>query len=664
MLRSIRLTLLRRCAATTLLLLTTVAVAADPAPVAADLGGLQTIQVRSADDQGAARILSRAIRLHYGVALKVVMGEETPDAGLFVGRAAAVATGLIDAEALAAVSQDGFVIRRQGNRVALAGYAPQGTTYAVYAFLRRLGIRTYPGVGSRPFVVFAPPATVGGDFSISSRPFYNHRDIRGYLGRGAFGATVREQSLGDPGKIAEPEWFKERGWLGWDHTAAYLVPMAKYYAEHPEYFAMKGGKRIPEKTDNNRVTLCLSNPEVHRISAERALEWVGRQSERQFFVISDGDSRACNCEPCRKLLPAPGDHTDRQMGWINSVATAVDAKFPGKTILGLAYQQTAAAPTKVLPAANVTVMYCPWYWLSRYSSATTWAHPGNTEAMREFMAWAIRCPGQVGVYDYPVTHTAGGAQRLKFFAKHGVRVYYSNGGRGNRYQWVNSQLLWDPFLDAKALSDEFVAAYYGPAAATMKAYYALLDRSELRYSRAIWRYPEFAPVAMKLIRQAAEQASSADPAAKSRIRESASITMGGLLRQTHPSKGWSNIRSSIDGFRDDLAAYLALHRALLDDLEGPRQKHNMRTYAKRFEQVMKGLGSPMAARDESLDQQPADPVEYGKAVAAALVAKLEHPAAAPAPAEPLPDDIRSFTDADGWQASGDDGQARLEATLA
>ena len=85
-----------------------------------------------------------------------------------------------------------------------------------------------------------------------------------------------------------------------------------------------------------------------------------------------------------------------------------------------------------------------------------------------------RCePDQMGLYDYPGSWVYGQAARLKFLAKNDARVFYSCGGRGDLFQWVNANLLWDPLLNTEDLVAEFIDAYYGPAAEPMRRYQQL-----------------------------------------------------------------------------------------------------------------------------------------------------------------------------------------------
>ena len=79
------------------------------------------------------------------------------------------------------------------------------------------------------------------------------RDLLGWLDKGRWGASSREYGgLGEFRFVSDHEWFKDKGWLGGDHTAPYLVPRDLYYRDHPEYFAVRNGKRIATRSGDGK----------------------------------------------------------------------------------------------------------------------------------------------------------------------------------------------------------------------------------------------------------------------------------------------------------------------------------------------------------------------------------------------------------------------------
>jgi len=568
-----------------------------------------------AEPLAAERSMAGVLQTHllglYDVELTITSGPpEKNQPAILIGRRMAVAAGAITEEELESVKYDGYVIKCSTDCIALAGYAPQGTIYATYALLKQLGLRLYPWRNAGAVVVRQPleDGKVA-PFTIASKPFFLRRDLLGHLDQGRWGTSLREYSLGEFRFVHEHEYFKGKGWLGGDHTAPYLVPMGKYYDSHPEYFAMKGGERIPKDTQNARVALCLSNPDVHRIAADRAIEWMGIQHERRFFHVTDGDTSECQCPQCLAIDPKPRSCTDRYLKWVNSVARAVGKKYPDNVVLALAYAGSTQPPANVKPESNVSVMYCPWYWDSRTTSAVSWASPLNITAMKEYMAWTMMFPDQMSLYDYPGAWVYGQADRLKFLAKNNARVFYSCGGRGDLFQWVNANLLWDPLLNTEELVTEFVDAYYGPASEPMRRYQQLrLEAIEknLKHTRFPFRDAEFLRETRELSQRAIDLASEADAPTRARILAGALESIRLVLQNTHPEKSDPELRSTAAQYIQDVDRYIGLSKRLHEVYEELGNRYVVRTHKGDFQKAIEALGVDLqldenaAAADENI----------------------------------------------------------------
>ncbi|MBT3375255.1 MAG: DUF4838 domain-containing protein [Lentisphaerae bacterium] len=263
----------------------------------------------------------------------------------------AVSAGLISREELAPLERDGYVVRVTSDRGAVCGWRDLGTTYGVYALIRQLGITFYaPGCEAVPETeALTIPAC-----DLRKKPLLEFRKMTQNLKLG----HTPSDDLGNPRDIGE------KG--GLVHAAAYLVPFDRFHEEHPEYFALqKDGKRLHRHPKATRfdVHLCLSNPDVQRVSAERLLVLMDKQPDRTFFGVSQGDGHAwCRCEECQALDTVPGKvMTDRLITYVNAIARFVAVKHPEKQILTLAYTKaTSPPPIRVKPEPNVMVQFCPY----------------------------------------------------------------------------------------------------------------------------------------------------------------------------------------------------------------------------------------------------------------------------------------------------------------
>lgn len=467
-------------------------------------------------EQKAANELNRYFKRMYGFPLRVesrdTISEKTRNV-ILLGKTAALMSGLITEAELKKVQWDGYVIKAEAenNRIALAGPRDRATLFGVAGFLEHLGARFY-GVTE---VVPAPSLkrkTIE-EFVLFDKPAFELRRISV-----PWQLKSSCDDLGDPCQAANPELFtKETGSDLWiDHTAGYLVPKLLYYDTHPEYYAMlKNGKRISKnKFSDKRTPLCLSNPDVAKISIERMIAWIKKQPEKRFFFISYGDTNVwCNCAECKKLDTTKGQFADLKLYWVNKIAREVGKIYPDKVFLTFAYLKTQKPPKHLKPEPNVIVLYTPWWGTSTMCRN----HPyyschRSIPAALEMEEWLKTTPNNLGVYDYSIggqLKMHGYEKKLKFWAKRGYRAFFELGNPKkfrSLENYVKAKLAWDATLDPEALEAEFCNAYYGPAGKHVTAFVKLLylekggDRGD--HGR---KSPDFISKALKLLEQA-EQA--------------------------------------------------------------------------------------------------------------------------------------------------------------
>ncbi|UCG76229.1 MAG: DUF4838 domain-containing protein, partial [Gemmatimonadota bacterium] len=282
---------------------------------------------------------------------RVELTEDGVGEGIIAVGALARRAGIIAQQELDAIARDGYVVRVANGRAGICGWRDVGTVYGAYALLRELGVRFY---APQCEVVPARPDLVIPECELSAAPHYEWRGMTDNMKLG----QTPDDDVGDPGEIGEPG--------SWVHSADFLVPFDTYSEEHPEYFALgKDGERLRRDPSRHRfdVHLCLSNPDVQRLSAERMLYLIEKQPDRTFFGVSQGDGFGwCECEACRALDAVPGvEMTDRLLEYVNFIARAVAERYPDKRILTLAYTfATSPPPQRVKPEPNVMVQFCPY----------------------------------------------------------------------------------------------------------------------------------------------------------------------------------------------------------------------------------------------------------------------------------------------------------------
>ena len=405
---------------------------------------------------------------------------------ILMGKEVSLTAGTVTQAELDRQGYGGFVLRADSGSITIAGQSRHGVGCGTYRFLEEQGCRffayackTIPKKTDRVIPVC----------DLADKPFFEGPRFRGWYWNYAQSSLER----GAPAHAETKEEFErlfEKGlsW-GWtEHTAGYLVPKKIHHDEHPEYYALRGdGKRMPKDTGDFRVIICTTHPDVLRISAERTLRWIGLQSDRKFFNISQGDDHTwCRCQRCLALDYEEGNHSDRMLYWVNHIAREVAKKYPDKTLVTYAYGPTQRAPVKVKPVKNVVIAYCAWPNKgSCPCGIRDFDAPENVVARTQILDWLKVAPGQVGLYDYNAGSRLtlnGMAWKVKWCAAHGMCGFHYCGGNKmfeSMFRYVHGHLNWNPLLEVNRLKNDFITAFYGQAAPCVRELFDLIyDRLE------------------------------------------------------------------------------------------------------------------------------------------------------------------------------------------
>src|SRR6185437_984336 len=132
-------------AAAVFLLLGIPSLSASPIELAGNRGPatIEVVAQAPEAEKFAARELSRYLSLMTGEPFAVEAGSHASfrKTEILVGRKLAEEEGITFSDDR--YGADGFVLRRSGNHILIAGIRPRGTLYAVYAFLEKLGCRWF-----------------------------------------------------------------------------------------------------------------------------------------------------------------------------------------------------------------------------------------------------------------------------------------------------------------------------------------------------------------------------------------------------------------------------------------------------------------------------------------------------------------------------------------
>jgi hypothetical protein len=251
----------------------------------------------------------------------------------------------------------------------------------------------------------------------------------------------------------------------WVHSMFTLVPPDNYFSTHPEYYALRNGKRTKTQLD-------LTNPDVLNIAKQSLASIIQKNPGATIFSVSQMDNNNyCECDNCKRKVAETGGQSGVIIDFVNKLAAA----FPDKIISTLAYNYSRAAPTNITPAKNVNIMFCA----TGVNRAIPFrADKSEGSVYGDLRAWS-RLTNNIFFWDYvvdfrhlylpfPIYHTL--QPNMQFIASNKIPFLFINswGYRGSDMTelktYLLSQLSWNPDINIKATRDEFVNYYYGDAA--------------------------------------------------------------------------------------------------------------------------------------------------------------------------------------------------------
>ncbi len=260
------------------------------------------------------------------------------------------------------------------------------------------------------------------------------------------------------------------------------------FAEHPEYFTLIGGRRVPGKYPARR---CYSNPDVIQLCVRLGIAFSDYGGEVA-LRITDKTGGWCECDACRAYgQDANGVWSGENYAhrFVGDVAAGILAARPGANVSVSAYLQWRELPTRKIHAdPRVKCVFAP--------HQRCYAHALNdptADCNRRFDAlyagWRGLYPRN-GIFDYycyarteyaPLEHVF--AEDLKYYHACGLEHFVedtSNGSVVETYPlnnwplyYVFSKMIWNPDLDAAKEMEKAYRRYYGRAAGPMLKYHAL-----------------------------------------------------------------------------------------------------------------------------------------------------------------------------------------------
>ncbi len=352
-------------------------------------------------------------------------------------------------------------IKTVTKNVYISGGSDEAITNAVFVFLENyLGCKWYaPGAERVPIsnTIILKPIAYKYTPEITTRTVHS----RLFYENPAFAKSHKVTSEAFPYYVPEAKV----------HTFHRFIPEELFYESHPEYYALRGKKRLPTQ-------LCLTNANVLRIVKDSVAALFQRNPEATVVSVSQDDNQQyCQCENCHKIDTEEGSPSGTMIYFVNKVAEA----FPKKTISTLAYQHTRKPPiTK--PAANVLITLC---------SIECDRSGAIAEKCKDFAddlsGWS-KLTENIRIWDYttqftnffspfPNMHTL--QPNIQLFRDNNAKwVFEQHSNNPSELfelrSYITAKLLWNPDQDYDALLTEFTNGYYEEAGPAIKKYVDLI----------------------------------------------------------------------------------------------------------------------------------------------------------------------------------------------
>lgn len=354
-------------------------------------------------------------------------------------------------------TKESIQIKTDGENLLIYGGSEQSLQNAVYVFLEKfLNCRWYaPDTSFIPkekkLVLnpidyeYTPDIRVR---TVHSKLFYKHPE---------FAAANRVNNTSFPFFVPEARV----------HTFQNFIPEHLYFDAHPEYYALRNGKRLPTQ-------LCLTNPEVFSRVNEKVAALFDKYPEEEVISVSTNDNQQyCQCDQCSHMDEKEGSPAGTLIHFVNKIA----ANFPHKIISTLAYQYTRKPP-RIKPRENVLITLC-----SIECDRSGPIEEKCTDFANDLRAWSTMA-SNVRIWDYTTQFTNFLAPFPNLYTlQDNIQLF-----RDNKSKWIfeqhsnnpselfelrsyiTAQLLWDPDQDFDALLKDFLEGYYKAAAPYINAY--------------------------------------------------------------------------------------------------------------------------------------------------------------------------------------------------
>ncbi|MBO4345337.1 MAG: DUF4838 domain-containing protein [Victivallales bacterium] len=441
-------------------------------------------------EEYAAGELAKYLGKVFGAKVATVNeGDFAGGAAVFVGDTKKAA-----AMKLAPFGDEEFQISAEKENVVIAGDRFRGILYGAYEFLERFaGVRFF--TPECEVVPQCAALTVADGTSIRHKPAMQFRRIypsgsfKGWPQ--AFRPKFRNNTDCDLPELGGASCYGSGGDC---HTYHHY---SKDFPKEISWMNKEGERVVVDGPFKGSI--CFSQPEVLRRFSARLRQLI--ESDRKaakekgtppplFYSIQQNDCNAtCYCPECLAFKEKHG-LSGLVIDFSNHLADTIKDDYPDIYLLIFAYFDTLEPPkSDIRPRPNVLTQITT-YTQPYHDHLRSLDDPVNKGAVRLLDRWSA-ISESLAMWDYwryfggflpPATPVKNFPAMMKKYMDSKVIFYFTEYEVSNTAilsffeltAYVGYRLMDNPNLDIDVLIDEFMAAYYGPAAKSMRSYLDLL----------------------------------------------------------------------------------------------------------------------------------------------------------------------------------------------
>jgi hypothetical protein len=324
-------------------------------------------------------------------------------------------------------------------------------------------------------------------------------------------------SLGDNKESSEELWarFQRVQLDSMDMTGGHGFGdwWEKYGQEHPDYFAAApDGTRGALKPNVRNTKLCASNPAVWRQWLDDTTELLKNHPTLRVINVSPNDgytSGHCTCTNCLAWDHPDGEQvewsfggglkfrgtsqTDRDVRFANTLARLLKEQFPERELFVQlnAYGLARNPPIGIAPDDNVIISSVANFHLRSPDERRLpmQQHAGWAKQAKHLM-WRPNIGSPAGLsWGMPDVAMTQAGEDFRFAAEtHCLGLYFDlfwlHWSTQGPHYYTLAHLAWNPQTDVAGLMDDYYQRGFGAAAADVKAYWQLLERTRMEFVAA------------------------------------------------------------------------------------------------------------------------------------------------------------------------------------